>query len=155
MPQSPARRRKSGPKFAGGEKIRRFANSQHTFLTERYGRAALSQMFAIRAARQPLTIRYVCHSNIQVASQDDDISSLREAVHTESLRADHASKMLAKYVKRAAAAADAAAGASHAPATRGGAGPTSTTAPASASPSLRSSTHGGGTPGRRIYAGLG
>lgn len=50
----------------------------------------------------------------QVASQDEDISSLREAVHTESLRAEHASKMLAKYVKRAAAAADAAAGASHA-----------------------------------------
>ncbi|CAM9129976.1 unnamed protein product, partial [Scytosiphon promiscuus] len=36
----------------------------------------------------------------KVASQDDDISSLREAVHTEGLRADHASKMLAKYVKR-------------------------------------------------------
>ncbi|CAM9546463.1 unnamed protein product [Ectocarpus sp. 4 AP-2014] len=50
----------------------------------------------------------------KVASQDEDISSLREAVHTESLRAEHASKMLAKYVKRAAAAADAGAGASHA-----------------------------------------
>lgn len=63
----------------------------------------------------------------QVASQDEDISSLREAVHTESLRAEHASKMLAKYVKRAAAAADAAAGAgaSHAtvaPAAGGGGG---------------------------------
>eukprot|EP00903_Cladosiphon_okamuranus_P008626 g8272.t1 len=61
----------------------------------------------------------------KVASQDEDISSLREAVHTESLRAEHASKMLAKYVKRAAAAADAAAGASQptvAPAARGGAG---------------------------------
>lgn len=62
----------------------------------------------------------------QVASQDEDISSLREAVHTESLRAEHASKMLAKYVKRAAAAADAAAGASQptavaAPAAGGGA----------------------------------
>lgn len=56
-----------------------------------------------------------------MASHDEEISSLREAVHTESLRAEHASKMLAKYVKRAAAAADAAAGASEG-ATNGTAG---------------------------------
>lgn len=47
---------------------------------------------------------------VQVTCQDEKISSLREAVHTESLRAEHASKMLAKYVKRAQIAADAAAG---------------------------------------------
>ncbi|CAM9392230.1 unnamed protein product [Ascophyllum nodosum] len=47
----------------------------------------------------------------KVANNDENISTLRELVHTESIRAEHASRMLAKYVKRAVAA-DQAAGSS-------------------------------------------
>lgn len=46
----------------------------------------------------------------QVTSHDEDISKLTELAHTENLRVEHASRMLAKYVKRAAA--DVAAGVS-------------------------------------------
>ncbi|CAN0010056.1 unnamed protein product, partial [Pylaiella littoralis] len=79
---------------------------------ETAGMQARSRSESSRLREEQDELLEALHKEVQakVASQDEDISSLREAVHTESLRADHASKMLAKYVKRAAAAADAAAG---------------------------------------------
>ena len=62
-------------------------------------------------ARQTDNICFPPVMFLKVANNDEDISILRELVHTETLRAEHASRILAKYVKRAVAA-DQAAGSS-------------------------------------------
>lgn len=70
---------------------------------------ALAKRFLILTPRS-LLLGMVCGQLRKVTAADRQIDNLQEEVHTASLRAEHAATMLAKYVKRAAAAADAAAG---------------------------------------------